>query len=465
MTQTRASGPATREDHPTSLTETIDRRQFLRVSTRTALTAALLGSGASALLAGCGPTNPATIESSDQLFQAGRFAEADKGYAQVLAHDPKNVHALTQRGHVALLSNRLAEAQRLFEQSLELAPGDPQATRLLALTFYRADDFGQAAKLGYQTPLLESFQGRTPYEIHGPDGGRVRFLQTNPLLLVDVAVHGLEPVPFVVDTGSTTVLLHPDLAQRAGVTLFSLPAGARAIGTGGQQIDAGQMARVDRVTLGDFEIRNIPGATGTYIARGVRAPDGRPVQGAIGTTFLGHFLSTLDYPGATLVLRRKTPALLRQFEGEAKAAAAAQMPFWIYTDHFIVTLGKVNGHGPMVFTVDTGANADYASMAFLPTDTTVEQAGINVDKSKATRFVGSGGESIAYPIQLDEVALGSVVRHNLPGAAGVWPSRRVRGAVEPVIGGAVSSAFLSLFALTIDTVGMRLFLAQGGKTS
>src|SRR5207248_436792 len=110
-----------------------------------------------------------------------------------------------------------------------------------------------------------------------------------------------------------------ELAQRAGVTLFSPPAGARAVGTGGQAIDV-QMARIDGVTLGDFEVRNIPGATSTAIARGVRAPDGRPVQGAVGTTFLGHFLSTLDYPGATLVLRQKTPALLGAFEGEAKAA-------------------------------------------------------------------------------------------------------------------------------------------------
>jgi predicted aspartyl protease len=442
--------------------DTIDRRQFLRVSTRCALTAALLGSGVSALLTACGSANPATIESSDQLFQAGQFAEADKGYAQVLARDPKNVHALTQRGYVALLSNQLAQAQHLFEQCLELEPQNGRAKQLLALTHYRADDFAQAAQLGYLTPLMQSFQGRTPYEIHGPDSSRARFLQTKPLLLVDVAVNGLEPVPFVVDTGSTTVVLQPDLAQRAGVNLFSPPAGARAIGTGGQQLDPGQLARVDSVTLGDFEVRNIPGATGTYIARGVRAPDGRPVQGNIGTTFLGHFLSTLDYPGATLVLRRKSPALLRQLEAEAKGISAAEMPFWIYTDHFIVTMGTVNSHGPMLFIVDTGSNADYGSMAFLPTEATVKEAGIRVDESKPVQFVGSGGPSTAYPIQINQVALGSVVRENLTGAAGVWPSLRIRGAIEPVIAGAVSSAFLAPFALTIDTIGMRLFVANAG---
>jgi hypothetical protein len=107
------------------------------------------------------------------------------------------------------------------------------------------------------------------------------------------------------------------------------------------------------VRLGAFEIRNVPGSTGGNIATGVRAPDGRPVQGNIGTIVLSHFLSTLDYVGAALILLRKTAALLRQFEEEARAASAAVMPFWIYTDHLIEALGTVNGHGPLLFTVDT----------------------------------------------------------------------------------------------------------------
>lgn len=448
----------------------MDRREFLRVSSTAALGTTLLGSSASALITACGSTSKASIASSDQLFQAGRFGEADRGYADVLAQDPKNVHALRQRGYIALLSNRLVQAQHLLEQTLQLEPGNQQAQQLLGLTLYRADDFAQAAKHGYQTPLLESFQGRIPYDTLGPDASRVPFLQTKPVLLIDVAVNGLAPVPFVVDTGASTIGLDPDLARRAGVSLFDNGSGGRAVVTGGKQVMPGQLARIDRVTLGDFEIRNIPGATlpiipgGATMEAGVRAPDGRPVQGTIGTTFLSHFLSTLDYPGATLVLRRKTGALLRQFEGEAKAAAV--MPFWIHTDHFIDIMGTVNGHGPMLITVDTGAHPDYGSMAFLPTDSTVERVGIHVDRSNARQFLGSGGESIAYPIKLDEVALGSVVRHNLPGAAGVWPSAQLRapGAVEPVVSGAVSSAFLSPFALTIDTVGMRLFLARGRRT-
>jgi len=446
------------------------RREFLMASSRAALGAALLGSSASALLSSCGSTSTASITSSDQLFHAGRFPEADTGYEEVLNRDPKNVHALIQRGYIALLSNRLARAQGLLRRSLELEPGDAQAKQLLALAVYRADDFDQAAQLGWQAPLLASFRGRVPYDIQGPDVSRIPLLLTRPLLLVDVAVNGLEPVPFVIDTGATTIGLDPDLARRAGVSLFAspLPAGAQAIGAGGRPVTLGQLARVDRVTLGDFEIRNIPGSTfpSLFSSTGVTAPDGRPVQGNIGTIFLSHFLSTLDYSGTTLILRRKTTTLLRQFERKARAAPAAEMPFWIDGDHFIDTTGKVNGHGPILLNIDTGGHADYGSMALLPTDSLIKEAGIRVDSAKAMRFNGSGGEVTAHPVQVDTVALGSVVRHNLPGAAGVWPSVQpgAPGAIAPVTGGSVSSAFLSPFALTIDTVGMRLFIAREHAT-
>jgi predicted aspartyl protease len=446
-----------------------------------------LAAGPTALRAPQSPL-PTTTAAADRLFEAGQFVAADAAYRQILAHDPHNVHALAQRGYIALLSNRLAQAQALLTKSLTLAPGNRQARGLLVLTLYRADAFAQLAalyrKLGSQAPLplpaqlLESFQGRTPYDIQGPATSRIPFLQTDPLLLIDVSVNGLEPVPFVVDTGAATIGLVPELARRAGVRLVGT---IRAMGVGGKPITV-HSARVDRVRLGDFEIRNVPGSTGGNIATGVRAPDGRPVQGNIGTIVLSHFLCTLDYVGAALILRRKTAALLRPFEAEARAASAAVMPFWIYTDHLIEALGTVNGHGPLLFTVDTGSNADFGSKGFFPSWATVKEAGIRVDRSKAYQFHGSGGAFTAYPIQLKEVTLGSVVRRNLPGAANVIQGPVVEGprpgssgathvvqgpqpgssaAIEPRIGGSVSGAFFRPFSLTIDTVGMRLFVARG----
>jgi hypothetical protein len=70
------------------------------------------------------------------------------------------------------------------------------------------------------------------------------------------------------------------------------------------------------------------------------------------------------------------------------------------------------------------------------------------------------------------VTLGSVVRRNLPGAANVIQGpvvQRLRpgssAVIEPRIGGSVSGAFFRPFSLTIDTVGMRLFVARGRTAS
>lgn len=455
---------------PPLIASLISRRAFIRLSFRTALTATLLGTGVSAVLDACGsnervPSKPASNDASDRLFQTGRFADADKGYAAVLGRDPKDVHAIIQRGQIALLSNRLTQAQSWFNQGLTLDPSNGQARQLLALTLYRADNFDQASEAGYLPPLLQSFHGSIPYDIHGPDVSRVPFLQTHPILLIDVSVNGLEPVPFAVDTGSNTILLHPDFATRAGVAQIpSSATSGTAISAGGQAVQGGQLGRVNRLTIGDFDIRNVPSTMVATISAGMRAPDGRPVQGAIGTTLLSHFLITLDYQGATLVLRRKTAALLRQVEQIARGRSAAVVPFWIYQDHFILTMGTVNGHGPMLLTIDTGAAGDYGSMALLPTDATISEARIQVDKTNTMQFLGGGGAFTAYPIHIDEVGLGPVVRHNLPGAAGVWQSFQPPGVVQPVTSGAISSAFFSPLALTIDTIGMRLFVTHGGPS-
>ena len=51
------------------------------------------------------------IDSADRLFQVGKFAEAEKLYSQIVTQNPKDYSATLQLGRVALLSNRLEDAQ------------------------------------------------------------------------------------------------------------------------------------------------------------------------------------------------------------------------------------------------------------------------------------------------------------------------------------------------------------------
>jgi cytochrome c-type biogenesis protein CcmH/NrfG len=84
-------------------------------------------------------------ESADRLFQAGEFAEAGNLYSKIVAQNPKDHSAILQLGRIALLSNRLDEAQKWFAKTLALQPDNTDAKVMLAEVFYRRDDFQKAA--------------------------------------------------------------------------------------------------------------------------------------------------------------------------------------------------------------------------------------------------------------------------------------------------------------------------------
>jgi cytochrome c-type biogenesis protein CcmH/NrfG len=83
----------------------------------------------------------AEIDSADRLFEVGKFAEAGELYARIAAQNPKDRSATLQLGRIALLSNRLDDAQKWLEEAIALQPGDDDAKVMLAEAFYRRDDF------------------------------------------------------------------------------------------------------------------------------------------------------------------------------------------------------------------------------------------------------------------------------------------------------------------------------------
>jgi thioredoxin-like negative regulator of GroEL len=62
------------------------------------------------------------IESANRLFEAGKFAEAGKLYARIVAQKRKNHLAVLQLGRIALLSNRLGDAKKWLEEAAALKP-------------------------------------------------------------------------------------------------------------------------------------------------------------------------------------------------------------------------------------------------------------------------------------------------------------------------------------------------------
>jgi predicted aspartyl protease len=417
-----------------------------------------------ASLPGCGGGNrgqpgvkPADATgSADELFQTGQFPEAERLYAEVAARDPQDYHANLRLGEIALLANRLDGAEKWLEKAITLKPDETAAKVFLAEAYYRRDEFLKAAPLlqaaGQEVKArnLASFKGLTPYEIKGQgEETSVKFVATNPLPLVQVRVNGGKEVTFFLDTGASEVYLDTEFAKELGVESFGSEEGTFA---GGKKAAVGT-GRIDSLTLGAWEVKDLPVYT-----LGLRPLSkmlgAKQIDGCLGTVLFYHFLTTLDYPNGQLILRRRNAQNLKRFE-MAQGSGSVTVPFWMASDHFMVTFGRVNGLKPQLLFVDTGT----AGAAVKLGDFAIKEAGVKLLEDQATVGVGGGGNVRSVPFILDKLALGAAEEREVRGLyEGPFPWAETFGFR---LVGMVGHEFFRRYAVTFDFDGMRITLRRG----
>jgi Aspartyl protease/Tetratricopeptide repeat len=409
-------------------------------------------------------SNQSDIDSANRLFEVGKFAEAGELYARIETQDPKNYSAVLQLGHIALLSNRLGDAQKWLEEAIALQPGDDDAKVMLAEAFYRRDNFQRAAAslngvdvsssklIVSQYPTLnvakfESFKGQTPYEVEGNgQSTRLKFLKSDPLPMVSVRVNGGDEVTFFIDTGGSEVALDTDFAKELGLPQFGKVQGTFS---GGEHADV-QQSRIESLTVGDWTIKNLPIAT--LALRQLSESFGvKRIDGIIGTTLFYHFLATLDYPRGELVLRRKTTEGLKQFAATSSGKSVA-VPFWIASDHFMVGWGRVETIPPTLLFVDTGLAGAGVKLA----EPVIKQAGIKLEEDKAYEGAGGGGKLKIVPYTVRRLSFGDVQQDNVAGLYdGPFPWENTFGFR---LAGMVGYDFFKPYAVTFDFDTMQIFL-------
>ena len=404
------------------------------------------------------------MDSADRFFQAGKFAEARKVYSQIVARNPKNHSATLQLGRIALLSNRLAHAQKWLEKAISLQPGDADAKVMLAETLYRRDDFQKAAAalngvdvssnklITQQYPTLnvaklESFKGQTPYELQGEGTSTgVKFVKTDPLPVVNVRVNGSDEVTFFIDTGGSEVTLDTEFAKELGVPQFGAVQGTFS---GGQHAEV-QQGRIESLTVGDWTIRNIP--TAMFPLRQLSKDLGvKRIDGVIGTTLFYHFLATMDYPRGELVLRRKTAKSREAFRATSSGKRVV-VPMWMAGDHFMLGWGRVETLPPTLLFVDTGLADAGVKLA----ESVIKQAGIKLEEDKATEGAGGGGTLKIVPYTVHQLSFGDIKEENVPGLYdGPFPWENMFGFH---LAGMVGHDFFKRYAVTFDFQNMQIFL-------
>ena len=403
-------------------------------------------------------------DSADRLFQSGKFADAGKLYSRIVAQNPKDHSAILQMGRIALLSNRLDEAEKWLEKAKDLQPNDTDAKVMLAEVFYRRDDFQKAADalkgvdvsnnrlILEQYPTLnvaklESFKGQKPYQLQGKwESTHVKFVRTEPLPIVNVHVNGGDEVTFFIDTGGSEVAVDTDFARELGVPQFGSVQGTFS---GGQHAEV-QQGRIESLTVGDWTIKNLPVAMLPLrqLSEGLGV---KQINGIIGTTLFYHFLATMDYPKGELVLRRKTPVNLKQFRATLSGKRLA-VPFWMASDHFMVGWGRVETLPPALLFVDTGLTGAGVKLA----ESVIKEAGIKLEEDKATEGAGGGGKLKIVPYTVHQFSFGDVKEENVQGLYdGPFPWENTFGFH---LTGMVGHDFFKPYSVTFDFQNMQIFL-------
>jgi predicted aspartyl protease len=409
---------------------------------------------------------PSRIDSADRLFETGKFSEAGKFYSQIVTQNPKDYSAILQLGRIALLSNRLDDAQKWLEKAITLQPENADPKVMLAEAFYRRDDFQKAAAtlngvdvsnnklIREQYPTLnvamfESFKGQKPYEVKGNGAStRVKFVKTDPLPLVNVRVNGGKEVTFFIDTGGSEVTLDTDFAKGLGVPQFGAVQGTFS---GGQHAEV-QLGRIESLTLGDWTVKNIP--TAMLPLRQLSEGFGvKEIDGIIGTTLFYHFMATMDYPHGELVLRRKDTKSLEEFKAQSSRKRVT-VPIWMASDHFMVAWGRVETLPPTLLFVDTGLAGAGVKLA----ESVIKEAGIKLEENRAAEGAGGGGTLKIVPYTVDQISLGDIKEENVQGVYdGPFPWENMFGFH---LAGMVGHEFFKPYAITFDFQNMQIFLQQ-----
>ncbi|WUH96261.1 aspartyl protease family protein [Spirillospora sp. NBC_00431] len=421
-----------------------DRRSLLR--------GAAVVAGAAATVPLLGEAAPARAKSADAdaLFKAGKFEEAGRAYEEILKKDPTNVHAARRRGYVGLLSNKFAEAEKYLKTALDLAPSDKETNQLLGDCYMRQDKFSlsvpcwQAAGKDVRAKWFGAVRGE-PYQIHG-DVARLPWRQIDPTPLVEASVNGGPPKRLMFYTGAPWLGLSPEVAKEAGLTAVAK-----------QQIDyldgkAWQYFGVlESFRLGDIELRNLPVEwTETDQVSIVGANDG-----IIGTWVFYHLLTTFDYAGRSLILRRRTPETAGKARADAISAGAKPLPLWLAREHRIHSIGSVAGSGAQVVGLSIGGTGETAAGMF---GETAEKLGIRTDSDRPVETFGHSRPAVVYPCYPREIRLGDAAAEEVH--CFTHPSAPLApfGFDVPAT---FFHAFYKPYNVTLDFTDMTVYVARG----
>lgn len=419
---------------------------------RSLLQGAAVVAGAAAITPLVGGTAAARAGGdADALFKAGKFEQAGRAYEEILRKDPKNVHAARRRGYVALLANKFPEAERYLTAALTMAPDDKETNQLLGDCYIRQDKFAlsvphwRVAGEDVYATWFAAVRGE-PYQVHG-DTGRVPWLRMDPSPLVEASVGGGPKKRFTFYTRVPWLGVSAAVAKEAGLR----PVAEQKIEYEGDTLWQ-YFGVLDSFELGGIGLRNVPVAWSE--------PDDASdeADGVIGTWVFYHLLTTFDYAGRSLILRRRTPESARKVRADAVRAGVEPQPLWLAREHLLHSRGGIAGSGPQVVALDIGGTSEM--VASMPEET-ARRLRIRTDYERPLEAFAGGEPVVSHPCYPEEVRLGDATARDVYCYADNRPAGSPYG--FDVLADFAHS-FYKPYNVTLDFTDMSLFIARGKAT-
>src|SRR5258705_1200838 len=310
------------------------------------------------LLRASAPNDPEVLSLyADSLWSAGLFDEADDVYRQALLINAESSRARFGIARSLATRTKLAEALTEALAALAMAPRDGEIHAEVGNIYERLNRFDEAAnaynnfinllpnkdrsdKASWtrsQVKFLRAFEGRLPVDIDQAD---LETPHTMPFRLVDDKivvlgkVNGGRSQDFILGTGSEETVISGDTARRANISpiTYTLSAGVGEVGLRGLQL-----SRIDRLDIGDLQVRNLPVLIKNPALRGIPKREGESFSPiAFGMSM------QIDYQHRQLTIARDIPV------GENDL----RLPLRVH--RLAMVRGMLNDIRPAYFVVDTG---------------------------------------------------------------------------------------------------------------
>jgi predicted aspartyl protease len=251
-----------------------------------------------------------------------------------------------------------------------------------------------------------------------------------------------EPFRFVLDTGSGMSVLSEETAKRLGIKPVARGGMARAVGGGGRfEIVYSFLSSME---IGEAKVENVP----VYIRRFY--DEKVPVDGYIGISAIGKFLTIVDYGTNTFALIRGRESdrlsvstlVFKQKEGRTPPTAIQMRTT---TSGFISSEVRIDGIvKPLNFIVDTGASISVVSSRLAG----YEEINRFAQATKMKIFGAAGVEENVGLLMLPRVQIGQHAQEKV--AAAVLDLDTINETTGFIQTGVLGGNFLRQFRLTFD---------------